>query len=270
MIIWGHKTRHKSLIDVGLAGMDITSNTSYHGEMLNSINPMLEAAECGDVAAVTAAMATHRGPRVLGRTLCHAAMHGHIEVARILMDGMADVHVSQDKALRIAAGTGNMALIRLLLDAGADLHIKHDAPLRIAAFAGNSAAVIALLAAGADIHAKADCALSWAAMAGNVQIVHILLDANADVHAWKEAALRWAAGAGKVDVVRILLASGGDPVAAWAASGNTVRRAIADSFGVCADAMTPAQRAALAARSRLLIGLRAHNSSMVLRQQLCR
>jgi len=91
---------------------------------------------------------------------------------------------------------------------GADVHTSNDYALRWAAHKGQKHAVLALLAAGADVHADNDDAMRYASSHGCIFIVETLLDAGANIHAEDDAALYYAALNGQYKVVELLLSRG--------------------------------------------------------------
>ena len=67
-----------------------------------------------------------------GDALVAAAMEGHVEIVRFLLDRGAKADNNQNKALRHAAKFGHPNIIRLLLQHGADVHAMEDRPLKLA------------------------------------------------------------------------------------------------------------------------------------------
>ena len=65
----------------------------------------------------------------------------------------ADVHVLDDAALRLAAMKGHIETVKLLLDHGANIHALYDEALINAELNGHSETVKLLLDRGANIHA---------------------------------------------------------------------------------------------------------------------
>ena len=96
--------------------------------------------------------------------------------------------------------------VRTLLARGADVHTTDDWALRYAAGGGHAEIVQALLAAGADVHAGSDYALWWASSNGHAETAKVLLAAGADVHAWDDGALCSAVWFDHTDTVQILAA----------------------------------------------------------------
>jgi len=78
---------------------------------------------------------------------------------------------------------GDLAAVQQLLAEGADVHVANDRALRLATEKGYVSVVEALLAAGANVHASTDEALRRAASLGYDSIVKTLLQAGADIEA---------------------------------------------------------------------------------------
>ncbi len=114
---------------------------------------LLRAASAGDAKAVAAALA--KGADVNAKSaygataLSFAADKGHTEVARVLIQGKADVNAKdklyQSTPLTWAVMRNNVGVIKLLVEAGAK---GHEGTLRSAATAGKTELVRALLETG--------------------------------------------------------------------------------------------------------------------------
>jgi len=162
----------------------------------------------------------------------------------------------------MAASEGDLAAVNAARAAGVDLHAKNESALGWAATNGHVEIVDFLIAAGADVHAADDAALHYAAVWGHIEVVQHLLAVGADIHASHDGPLRAAATGGQTEMVCLLLAAGADPVMAWSKVDPSERDIVADTLDACADAMTPAQRTALVARSKKFRGLAAMNRSL--------
>jgi hypothetical protein len=121
--------------------------TSYPNQNL------LDAARCGDIGAIRAALAESAGG--LNQALVEASKAGQVIAAGYLIDRGADLHASRDQALRLAARQGQAEVLRLLLDRGADLHAMDECALYWAASNDRLEAAQLLLERGADIDALA-------------------------------------------------------------------------------------------------------------------
>ena len=124
------------------------------------------------------------------KALIVAAMKGHTDVARLLVDSGAD-NDSRDgnhrTALLHAASGGHTEVARLLLDAGADKDVRDGfgkSALLLAAVNGRSEITRMLVDAGADKDLQdlqaGKTALMYAAFAGHVDIARLLLGAGVD------------------------------------------------------------------------------------------
>ena len=98
-----------------------------------------------------------------------------------MLDRGADIHASNDGALRFAAMNGHTETVKLLLDRGADIHAVNDLALRLAAENGHTETVKLLLDRGARIHACNDNALYLAVYNGHTETVKVLLAHGATI-----------------------------------------------------------------------------------------
>jgi len=119
------------------------------------------------------------------------AIQGLFWLVKDALDAGADVHASNDYALRWASYNGHLEVVKVLLDAGANVHAGNDSALQWASGNGHLEVVKVLLRdAGANVHVNDDYALRCASYNGHVEVVKVLLDASADVHADNDGALR--------------------------------------------------------------------------------
>jgi ankyrin repeat protein len=58
--------------------------------------------------------------------LAEAAINGHLDVVRFLIENGADIHANDDYALRYAAGNRHLGDIRFLIENGADMSYLLD------------------------------------------------------------------------------------------------------------------------------------------------
>lgn len=248
---------------------------------------MRDAVARNAIEVIPLLMKADIGPHTADAMLHLAAVHGHDQAVRCIMMASPTGTDDVDTVLRWAIIEDDAAAVRTLIRAGANVRAKNNESLFLAAAYANADVVRAILAAGADVHADDDIALYTAVSSGRVDVIDLLLGAGATVETagrsalWKAArfghvavvqrlwaahhpttasaaaALVHAAICGHTDVVRCLLAAGADPVVAWSESTNHDRRRMAATLDACVDAMQPEQRIALAAKSRMLSGLRA-------------
>lgn len=143
-----------------------------------------------------------------------AACDNRDDGARVsaLIECGADVHRSDDAALRICAKKDNLVIMRTLLyEANADLHAREDEALRTSVERGRTDAVSLLLDAGANASVKNSTPLRDASSLGYADIVRLLIQKGAaDVHQFKDDALRAAAAEGHVETTKELLDAGAD------------------------------------------------------------
>ena len=153
---------------------------------------LIEAAEKGDLSAVSAALANGadvNAKNIKGLTaLMKASIEGHADVVKLLLDKGADVNARTDSgymALTAASWAGHADSVKLLLDNGADVNVKDvegGTVLMGASWAGHVDVVKLLLDNGADINAKdpeGRTALMAASLNGNKDIVRVLVKAGA-------------------------------------------------------------------------------------------
>jgi ankyrin repeat protein len=82
--------------------------------------------------------------------LAEAAINGHLDVVRSLVENGADIHADNDFALRYTAVNGHIDIVRFLVENGADIHANNDLALRWAAEYGHLDVVRYLVENGAD------------------------------------------------------------------------------------------------------------------------
>ena len=152
--------------------------------------------------------------------LMYAAVQGHTDIARILLNRDADIRVRsklRNTALGFAASLGRTAIVKELLSRGADpddtfsIGFGVFSVLHQASHNGHLDVVKALIAHGADVNAlKFGYPLQAAAEIGNVGIVRELLRAGAIPNPTKSKPIITAAATGCEKIVRILLSAGAD------------------------------------------------------------
>lgn len=138
--------------------------------------------------------------------LLQAVKQDDTETARILLDGVNDINVTEAdgmSSLHYAVLNNDVDLARALIRAGADVNARtrYDiTPVYLAARNGSAAMTGILIDAGAspnEVFHEGETVLMTAARTGDYDTVKVLLDAGADVHAresWHgQTALMWAA-----------------------------------------------------------------------------
>jgi uncharacterized protein len=121
-----------------------------------------------------------------GWTALHlAAFFGHVDCARALLDGGANVlkrstNPMQNTALHAAAAGRHVEIVRALIEHGADVNARQQGgwtALHAAAQNGNAELAHVLIGAGADTNLRADngqCAMDLALTQGHQQVVEVL------------------------------------------------------------------------------------------------
>jgi ankyrin repeat protein len=209
-------------------------------------NPLLDAAERGDRAAVARLLTKGANPNTPGpdgtTAIMYAAANDDLELVRALIKAGANVKLTNQfgtTAITEAAIVGSAPIIDALLKAGADPNTKNpegETPLMAVARTGRVDAAKRLLEAGADINAKENfggqTALMWAAAQSQPEMVKFLASSGADLNArgvirqWERkviteprpkdmnkggfTALLYAAREGCVECARHLVAAGAD------------------------------------------------------------
>jgi ankyrin repeat protein len=171
----------------------------------NGCNPLMVAAEDGDLNAVRNWLAKQTDPNSStpgGQTpLTLAAAAGHLEVVKVLLEAGTDpnargaaFHFGEFSALMSAMNRCNanwLQIMEAMIAAGAEVNPKGDfsrSPLMYAVELKNVAMIKALLAKGANVNLKnalGTTALMTAAMASapSVPVVKLLLNAGANAAA---------------------------------------------------------------------------------------
>ncbi|KAJ3334657.1 hypothetical protein HDU93_007581 [Gonapodya sp. JEL0774] len=142
-----------------------------------------------------------------------ACSRGHLEIVKMLLDRGADIHASEDQALRMASAFGRVPVVRLLLSKGANLEAgaeHHGTALCKAAESGHLEVVSELLSQGANIHASNDYALYVATDGGHVDVARVLLSNGADISVHSDQPICVAAEVGPMEMVTLLLDHGAD------------------------------------------------------------
>jgi len=96
------------------------------------------------------------------------------KLTRAFIENGADVHASDDAALRWAAREGHLEVVKFLIENEANVHASNDAALCWAAREGHSKVVKFLIEKGADVHASDDAALRWARILGHTEMTEFL------------------------------------------------------------------------------------------------
>ena len=121
--------------------------------------------------------------------LQEAALYGHKEVAKVLLDGGADPYIEtrlRGPPLLRAAMAGKVDVIKVLLNGGTDPNKPNSRghyPLHAAAIYGNVDSVTELLDGGADLNKEepdGNSPLHYAAQHGHKKVVNILLQRGAN------------------------------------------------------------------------------------------
>ena len=148
------------------------------------------AAMSGDAARVSSLLGQDPSLAVTlshdGWTALHlAAFFGHLDCARALLDGGANVlkrstNAMQNTPLHAAAAGRHVEIVHRLIERGADVNARQHGgwtALHAAAQSGNADLARVLIGAGADTNLRADngqCAMDLALTQGHQQVVEVL------------------------------------------------------------------------------------------------
>jgi len=200
----------------------------------NATDETYAAMRSGDTERVQALLAKGISPNQhddrSNTLLMQAAVYGHADALKLLMDKGADVNATNNAgATALMRAAGDTEKIRLLVEHGAKVNARSalgNTPLILAARAyGSANAVDFLLQHGAEVNATNGFganAMLTAAASGDLETVRILLKHGADVSSHSRAnqqavlwgggrsALMWAAARGDVNMAKLLLDSGAD------------------------------------------------------------
>lgn len=119
--------------------------------------------------------------------LMYAARHGNPELMEFLLKSRANVRKKNrygDTAASLAALGGHLQMVRRLVEAGAELAGPGWNPLHYAAFGGHAEVVRYLISMQAPLDDRApnrQTALMLAARNGHLDVVRLLVDADADM-----------------------------------------------------------------------------------------
>jgi ankyrin repeat protein len=157
---------------------------------------------------------------------CDGSEHQELRVELVSLllthNAKIDIHPkNQDGALHKAAMYGHPELLRLLIEAGADVNEKGGygrTPLIYAASSGVVASLQMLITAGADVNAKNEGGQnalfdSISGLHPSANIVEVLIDAGIDltlIAQYNHTAFTWAANYGQHEIVELLLRRGVD------------------------------------------------------------
>jgi ankyrin repeat protein len=167
---------------------------------------LIENARQGNLEGVRHALELGAIDHAYGGALIIAALNGHLEIVKFLLENDHYINRHQDLALKNAAHHGHLEIVKFLVKNGANIHTDEDEvdPLGSAAVRGHLEIVKFLLENGADIHASKDRSLINAALSGHLEIVKFLVENGADIDARNDQALVSAAIRGHLEIVKFL------------------------------------------------------------------
>ena len=161
----------------------------------------------------------------MGHTPLHlAALHGHFDLAQLLIQADAEVNaaaeLNADTPLHMASKRGRPKLAQMLVEAGANVHAKRiggETPLHDAAMCDCVDVAQILVEAGATVDAPQSqfpgTPLHVAAEAGSLRVARFLVQAGASVSTFCGCGftpLHVAVRHGHLDLARMLVSAGAD------------------------------------------------------------
>lgn len=174
-----------------------------------------------------------------GSAMYAAAVRGHGNILRILVQGGAEVNVLGPgdgyNALFAALESGSIDALQVLVDAGADVNYQawdYRNLLYLAAAENNSELIRIFVKGGADVNAASGergNAIQVASMMGYEDTVRILVEGGADVNDYEGyygTALYLASSQGHKKVVQMLLDAGADVNAEAGQHGSALQAAL--------------------------------------------
>jgi len=184
---------------VGISDKDVAAMTFNDGAESDKHGRTLLVRACaqGDVENVKEQLfenpkATNVPDDLGDLPLHHAAINGHMEVARLMLEAGCDVNCKNNQGMRPlhdAAAKGYTEIVQLLLNvSGCNvdcLNRDKDTPLHQAVKYGRAGVVQQLISAGAHVdcqNRKGSTPLHLAAKAGHVSIARSLIEAKADAN----------------------------------------------------------------------------------------
>ena len=173
--------------------------------LLNRKNKMKDYLPDGDYLQFISMLEGHKiDQNILNNMLAEMAKEGSVQGVFMMSSIGTNIHVDNDRALRLASERGHLEVVKYLVEQGADIHAMNDYALRWSSLKGHLEVVKYLVENGANIHANNDHALRLASLKGYLEVVTYLVEQGANVHANNDLALRWASEEGHLEVVKYL------------------------------------------------------------------
>ncbi len=173
--------------------------------LLNRKNKMKDYLPDGDYLQFISMLEGHKiDQNILNNMLAEMAKEGSVQGVFMMSSIGTNIHVDNDRALRLASEKGHLEVVRYLVEHEADIHAWNDYALRLASHNGHLEVVKYLIEKGANINAFDDWALRLASQRGHLEVVKYLVENGANVHAMDDFALRWASANGHLEVVKCI------------------------------------------------------------------
>jgi len=139
--------------------------------------------------------------------IAECAKNGNLEgVKYLVLEGGADVHAHNERALQNASINGHSDVVRYLVEKGADVHAQNDFALRYASYSGHLEMVQLLVEVGANVNTGA---MHGAVERGHLEVVRYLVEeGGAKVQAIHDYLLRYTSRKSHDELVQYLLEKG--------------------------------------------------------------
>ncbi|KAF7972857.1 hypothetical protein HWV62_16892 [Athelia sp. TMB] len=173
------------------------------------------------------------------RPILLACAEGHLEIARLLLDGGANFNAEggwYHTALQVAIARGHLELANLLLDKGADVSLGggyYGSALQAASARGYFELAKLLLDKGVNVNLEGGydgSALQAASADGHLELVKLLLDKGAHVNVEggvNGSALQAASAGGHLELAKLLLDKGSNVNVGGGSYGSALQAASA-------------------------------------------
>jgi ankyrin repeat protein len=140
--------------------------------------------------------------RQLNENLIKFAKIGDLNKIKLVLEQGADIHASNDEALRISAKNGHLEIVKYLVEHGANIHINDNAALRNSAIDYRIEVFKYLVEKGANIYIKNDIILKHNANIKNIAIVqYLIIDCNMKI---KEETFQYLTKKNHIDIINLI------------------------------------------------------------------
>lgn len=140
--------------------------------------------------------------------LTNAALMGHLDIVKYLIEHGANIHAHNDRAIQLASNYGKLDVVKYLVEHGANVCVNDNYAVKWAAHSGHLSVVQYLVEHGADIHANQNYAIRFAAKHGDINMVKYLVSVQSKIPAGYNYAAKMAKKHGHSEVLEYLISVG--------------------------------------------------------------